>query len=151
MAALPGLYAQSLSNSDAGIYSSSKAATTSISESLRIEMAPLGVRVVTVLLGGVTTNGNDPNKKQELKLPENSYYEKIWATINRYAKALVFVEKQDLNVAAKNVVDDVLSGRGIFIRRGNGSTMSWIGNTFLPHGLFVNMINGKSGLSDLDK
>ncbi|KAF7563925.1 hypothetical protein G7046_g201 [Stylonectria norvegica] len=135
-----------------GIYSSSKAATTSISETLRIEMAPLGVRVVTVLLGGVSTNGNDPAHKSDLKLPENSYYERIWSTINRYARALVFAgQTQDLNEAAKRVVDDVLRGGSIFIRRGNGSTMSWIGNTFLPHGLFVNMINKDSGLSELGK
>ncbi|KAK6066088.1 short chain dehydrogenase [Seiridium cupressi] len=57
-----------------GIYNSSKAATTKLSEGLRIELAPLGVRVVAVMLRGVETTGNDPANKNDLELPVGSYY-----------------------------------------------------------------------------
>jgi 1-acylglycerone phosphate reductase len=134
---------------DVGIYNSSKAAVTSLSETLRIEMAPLGVRVVTVILGAVGTTGNDPTTKGDLELPAGSYYKKITAIIDRHKKALVFPRKQNVDVAAKNVVNDVLSGRSIFIRRGDSSTLSWFGNTFLPHALFTSMINGESGLDKM--
>lgn len=44
-----------------------------MSDTLRIEMAPLGVRVVTVMTGSANTPiFNKPDG--ELKLPENSYY-----------------------------------------------------------------------------
>lgn len=132
-----------------GIYSSSKAAMTRISETLRLEMAPLGVRVVTVILGGVKTTGNNPANRKDLDLPADSYYQKIAAIINRHRKGLVYENKrQDLDVAAKNVVNDVLSGRSGFIRRGEASTLSWIFNTFLPYGLAIYLANGESGLAE---
>lgn len=44
-----------------------------MSDTLRIEMAPLGVRVVTVMVGSASTTIFDKPDGQ-LKLPENSYY-----------------------------------------------------------------------------
>ncbi|KAK2779329.1 hypothetical protein FQN52_002498, partial [Onygenales sp. PD_12] len=133
----------------AGIYSSSKCAEIRISETLRLEMAPLGVKVVTVILGGVQTSGNTAANIPDLELPENSYYRKITAAIDRHKKVLVHPNKQDVEVAAKNVVEDVLSSNKYFIRRGNASSLSWICNTFLPYRLFTWMINQESALSDI--
>ncbi|KAI1426940.1 putative short-chain dehydrogenases/reductase [Xylaria sp. FL1777] len=132
-----------------GTYCSSRAATTSISETLRLEMAPLGVRVVTVILGGVETTGNDPTLKGQLELPAKSYYQKIRDVINRHYRGEIFTKKQNVDIAANNVVNDVLKGGSIFIRRGEASTISWISTTFLPHGLFTSMINGDAGLAEL--
>ncbi|GAW22290.1 hypothetical protein ANO14919_118260 [Xylariales sp. No.14919] len=138
-------------SSVSGAYSSSRAATTSLSETLRIEMAPLGVRVVTVILGAVETTGNDPSLKGELELPANSYYQKIRDIINRHYRGEIFTKKQNVDVAANNLVNDVLKGGSIFIRRGEASTISWISTTFLPHGLFTHMINGDAGLAELGR
>ncbi|THC95353.1 hypothetical protein EYZ11_005167 [Aspergillus tanneri] len=118
-------------------------------ETLRLEMAPLGVRVVTVILGGVQTSGNDPANIEDLELPENSYYRKISAVIDRHKKVLVHPNKQDVDVAAKNLVNDVLSADSVFIRRGAASTLSWFCNTFLPYGLFNSIINRDSGLAEI--
>lgn len=132
-----------------GVYSSSRCAGTRISETLRLELAPLGVRVVTVILGGVQTSGNDPSNIADLKLPPNSYYQKITAVIDRHKKTIVHPNKQNIDIAARNVVDDVLSGRGTFIRRGQASTLSWLFNTFLPYGLFTFLINRDSALDEI--
>lgn len=121
----------------AGVYSSSRSAEARISETLRLEMAPLGVRVVTVILGGVQTSGNDPANIADLELPPDSYYQKITAVIDRHKKTMVHSNKHNVDTAAKNVVNDVLNGGRIFIRRGQASTLSWFCNTFLPYGLFV--------------
>ncbi|KAL2817294.1 putative short-chain dehydrogenases/reductase [Aspergillus cavernicola] len=134
----------------AGVYSSSRCAETKISETLRLEMAPLGVRVVTVILGGVQTSGNDPANIPDLELPPDSYYRKITAVIDRHKKTLVHPNKQNIDIAAKNVVDDVLNGGRVFIRRGQASTLSWFCNTFLPYGLFISMINKDSALGEID-
>ncbi|KAE8327217.1 hypothetical protein BDV39DRAFT_215154 [Aspergillus sergii] len=96
----------------AGIYSSSRSAGTRISETLRLEMAPLGVRVVTVILGGVQTSGNDPKNIADLELPPSSHYRKITPVIDRHKKTMVHPNKQNIEIAAKNVVDDlVISNR----------------------------------------
>jgi NAD(P)-dependent dehydrogenase (short-subunit alcohol dehydrogenase family) len=136
---------------NAGIYNSARSATTALSETLRIEMAPLGVRVVTVILGAVETIGNDPSNKGELELPADSYYQKIRDTINRYYKYLVYTEKdkQNVDVAARNTVNDVLGGNVVLIRRGKSSTTSWLLTTFLPSGFLSSIINKGSGLAEL--
>ncbi|KAI8952713.1 putative short-chain dehydrogenases/reductase [Xylaria longipes] len=122
-----------------GSYNSSRAATTALSETLRLEIAHLGVRVVTVILGAVETSGNSPSNKGDIELPANSHYQKIRDVINQYHKGLVFTKKQNVDVAANNVVNDTLKGGGIFIWRGESSTTSWV----------TSMINGKSGLAQL--
>lgn len=85
-------------------------------------MAPLGVKVVTAVLGVVNTSENKPSKPS-LELPTGSYYETIWDFIDRQKLGVVYSKKQNVDVAAKNVVDDVRSGRGPFIRRGYSSTL----------------------------
>ncbi|KAI0859905.1 putative short-chain dehydrogenases/reductase [Xylaria cubensis] len=132
-----------------GSYNSSRAATTALSETLRIVMAPLGVRVVTVILAAVETPGNDPSMKGDIELPVNSYYQKIRDVINQHYKGLVFTKKHNVDVAANNIVNDVLKGGGIFIRRGESSTLSWCYNTFLPHSWFTSVLNAGSGLAQL--
>lgn len=140
---------RALAYSDTGIYSSSKAVLTRISETLRLEMAPLGVRVVTVALGGVETTGNNPDNRKDLELPANSCYEKIYAAINRHQKGLIHNNKQNVDVAARNVVNDVLSGGAGFVRRGQASSLSWWFNTFLSYALTTKFANGESGLAEL--
>lgn len=112
-------------------------------------MAPLGVRVVTVILGGVQTSGNNPENIADLELPPSSHYRKITSVIDRHKKTMVHPNKQNIEIAAKNVVDDVLHGHGIFIRRGQASMLSWLCNTFLPYRLFTWMINRESALDEI--
>jgi hypothetical protein len=114
-------------------------------------MAPLGVRVVTVILGGVETTGNNPDNRKDLVLPGNSYYQKIAAIINHHQKGFIYTNKQNLDVAARNVVNDILCDRSGFIRRGQASTLSWILNTFLPYALTIYFANGESGLGELGR
>ncbi|KAJ6015657.1 1-acyl dihydroxyacetone phosphate reductase [Penicillium herquei] len=132
-----------------GVYGSSRSAGTRVSDTLRLEMAPLGVRVVTVVLGGVKTSGNDATKIADLELPPNSLYQQIWSTIDRHNKVLVHPNKADVDVTAKKIVQDVPGRNDIFIRHGAASTLSWFCNTFLPYGVFTNLINKDSGLKNM--
>jgi 1-acylglycerone phosphate reductase len=122
---------------------------TRISETLRLEIEPLGVKVVTVMLGGVETTGNNPDNRKDIELPANSYYQKIAAIINRHSKGLIHNNKHNVDVAANNVVNDVLSGRAGFVRRGQASSLSWLFNTFLSYALTTYLANGESGLAEL--
>lgn len=57
---------------ESAFYNASKAAIQAYGESLRLEMAPLNVKVTTVMTGVVATNifANHPDPK----LPEDSYW-----------------------------------------------------------------------------
>ena len=57
----------------AAAYCSSKAAIHSVSDALRMELAPLGIRVVIVQPGGVRSAFGD-HAEEALSLPENSIY-----------------------------------------------------------------------------
>ena len=66
-----------------GIYSASKASVTQLGEVMRLEMKPLGVRVVSVVTGVVASNFHD--KQQFPELPASSYYKPIWEFLKERA------------------------------------------------------------------
>ncbi|KXT09906.1 hypothetical protein AC579_9496 [Pseudocercospora musae] len=66
-----------------GIYSASKASVTQLGEVMRLEMKPLGVRVVSVVTGVVASNFHD--KQQFPELPASSYYRPIWEFLKERA------------------------------------------------------------------
>ncbi|KAI8601154.1 oxidoreductase [Dissophora ornata] len=65
-----------LSTPWAGLYAASKAAVHSISDALRMELAPFGVHVTVVAPGAIKSNIGDNNLKA-FHLPENSFYQSV--------------------------------------------------------------------------
>jgi len=104
------------------------------------------VRVITAMVGPVDTLAHA--NLDDLELPSNSYYQSIVQIIDRLRKH-VDDKKQDSDVAARNITNDILSGRSGYIWRGNLSTMAWMLTTFLPGGLLTSMINQGRGLSEI--
>ncbi|KAK3173085.1 hypothetical protein OEA41_006414 [Lepraria neglecta] len=113
-----------------GLYTGSKAAITAISETFRLELAPFGVRVVTVITGGVETNifrGKDG--ANYFKLPPSSKYLSVEKDIAATARGEhpVFGSMMQAEVFAERVVGDVLGGAdGMFWRGKWASTLGWI-------------------------
>lgn len=70
----------------AGAYCSSKAAVHSISDALRMELAPLGIEVVTVQPGGIRSSFGD-NAEEGIRLPAGSLYRPIEAAVHARAQA----------------------------------------------------------------
>ena len=91
-----------------GVYASAKAAQIRMSEVMRIEMEPLGVRVVTVMLGSVDTPIFGKPGGQ-MHLPETSYYYEIQE--HNYKQRMTH-QGQSMKVEpfAKQLVKDLLSG-----------------------------------------
>jgi 1-acylglycerone phosphate reductase len=111
-----------------GLYNSSKAAATFISETLKMELAPLGVRVVTVMVVAIGTtlyNGH------EVSLPQGSYYKPIEEYIKKQSRGEMQEPfNESVSVTARNLVKDTLAGRRGQIWRGGeagrASILSWL-------------------------
>lgn len=136
-----------MANPYIGIYSSSKAAMIQLSEILRVELAPLGVRVITAMVGAVTTPIHD--KAGELNLPPGSYYQQIRDLINDIRKGSSKPGSQDVNVVAKNLVHDIIGGRSGLIWRGGTSSLSGYLSWLLPVGFWEKVVNGGRGLDQV--
>jgi NAD(P)-dependent dehydrogenase (short-subunit alcohol dehydrogenase family) len=108
-------------------YSASKAAVESASRTMRRELAPLGVQVVTLKLGSVESglfNAVDVNKTAAT-CPEGSAYAGLWEWIARreFLRSAGFAKKE---VVARDLVDDLLKeNTSAMIWRGGLATIHW--------------------------
>jgi 1-acylglycerone phosphate reductase len=130
-----------------GVYSSSKVAAKQISETLRVELQPLGVTVITAMVGAVHTPIHD--KAGELVLPAGSYYQSVRETINDQRKGLKKPGSQEVDVTAKNLVNDIVAGRAGLVWRGGTATLVRYLGWLLPSGLFEHVVNDGRGLKQV--
>ena len=109
------------------VYNASKAALHSYSAALRIEIAPLGVHVITVVTGGVKSRIARVKKT----LPENSKYKRLE---DDYQKRQVHSQKvgMETGLYAKEVVKKILEAEGWLWRTktiwagGSSGTIRWL-------------------------
>lgn len=120
-----------------GVYSASKGALTMLSDTLRVEMAALGVRVITVMTGMISTYFHDNLK--EVVLPEDSYYKAVESSVNATPgqKGVMENIKMPLDKFAEALVRDVLAGKRGKIYRGGMSLASWWFKFLMPTWLLV--------------
>ncbi|CAD0086137.1 unnamed protein product [Aureobasidium vineae] len=130
-----------------GVYSSSKVAAKQISETLRVKMQPLGVRVITAMVGAAHTPIHD--KAGELVLPAGSYYQSVRQTINDQRQGLKKPGGQEVDVTAKNPVDDIVAGRAGLVWRGGTATLVHYLGWMLPSSLFERVVNDGRGLKEV--
>ncbi|KAM0186532.1 hypothetical protein ACHAPI_011661 [Fusarium lateritium] len=126
---------------------SSKAAVTFISETLKIELEPLGVRVVTAMVGAINTQlyaGSD------VALPADSWYKPIEETIRQQATGVMQTPNNEaVEVTARAIVKDTLSGRRGKIWRGGEAGVASIGSWLFPTWLVETILHWHRGLSVL--
>lgn len=93
-----------------GTYTSSKAALNTLTGTLRLELAPLGVSVVAVMLGRVVTffHANEP----EFRLPPGSRYALIESIIARWSRGELGPRAGPVGALAAELVDDVVGSHG---------------------------------------
>ncbi|KAK9234169.1 hypothetical protein V1525DRAFT_391717 [Lipomyces kononenkoae] len=113
----------------AGIFASSKSAVARMSETLRVELEPLGVRVVTSICGSADTPMfSKPGGPMDL--PETSYYHGV--------QDAAWKERMDHQRQAMNV--DVLAGKLVKDIVGGASGVIW-------HGAFAPLVRWASWLN----
>ncbi|KAI1365721.1 putative short-chain dehydrogenase/reductase [Xylaria arbuscula] len=140
-----------LNYSSCCMYSTSKAALKQLSNVLRVELEPLGVRVVTAIIGAVHTNIFTNSTSEALQLPANSYYEPIKHFLVDIREGKIHPKEQDVDIAARHLLDDVFRGKDSYIWRGTTSTTcKWLSG-WLPLWLLDNLNNGARGVKELSQ
>lgn len=118
-----------------GGYNASKAAATFLSETLRIEVEPLGLRVVTAMVGEVQSQ--IWQQGDSYKLPEGSYYKSVERFIVDQMEGKKQAKEEPAETVAKSLVDDVLSGMSGQTWRGGQAGAAKNALRFVPSKLFV--------------
>jgi 1-acylglycerone phosphate reductase len=112
-------------------YQASKAALIAASEGWRLELAPLGVRVITLVTGGVATNFLA--NLEPVTLPEDSYYMCVQDMINEHPEKVPL--GMDPEVFALAVLSRVEKGASGKFWVGGGSIIArfavWVSPTWL--------------------
>lgn len=128
-----------------GAYCSSKAAVHSLSDALRMELAPFGIQVVTVQPGGVRSAFGD-HAEEAIQLPQDSVYQPVEQGIRDRAQAgqKGATPVQDFIVP---VVEHLLrDSPPAIIRGGAGSTKFPLLKKLLPLTVFDRMASKAFGL-----
>jgi 1-acylglycerone phosphate reductase len=123
-----------------GVYSCSKAAVTMASNTLRIEMKPLGVNVVNAMVGMVESNFGC--NLEEVTLLDDSMYKPVEYFVNNTPGGRgdnMAGHKMPLETFAKRLVGDVLAGKTGHIFRGGMSTISKLSAWLLPTWILVSI------------
>ena len=114
-------------NQSLGTYNATKAALHAYSNTMRLELAPFGVKVVTIMTGRVKSN----LARTKRLLPEGSLY----LPINDDYQRRVTHSQEDAmpgDAFARSVVSQVLETKKKWIWEGKSSWPVWLMDTFLP-------------------
>ncbi|CAK7220120.1 NADPH-dependent 1-acyl dihydroxyacetone phosphate reductase [Sporothrix bragantina] len=129
-------------------YNASKAAVNSFGHTLRVELAPLGVRVVTIVTGAVSTHLFD-NATPRCNLPEDSLYVTLKDRIEKYD----FLDGVNWTLAqdyARQVASDLLRpSPKPLVWRAATSTMAWFLSIFGWTGMTDSPMSKRVGLDKM--
>jgi len=132
-----------------GVYASSKAAAASLTDVMRQELSPFGIRVVELRTGAVKSNVfvNQANSGLDVKLPASSLYNVAKGPVECALRGEFSSNgAQDATLWATAVVGDLLKNNSTReIWRGGSAYMMWIAS-FLPAWMFDGMFARMSGM-----
>lgn len=143
-----------LANPFQGIYNASKAAAAMLTENMRIEFAPLGVRVIDLRTGAVKSKIFDNMPAAASVIPANSLYwpakKEIEMTMG--GKTLSDNQKMDQAVFAKKIADDVLkSSPRSASWRGGMATLVWLLTSITWYGALDSMLTRGMGFEKIKR
>lgn len=139
----PGYHAYLTHVLRTGVYAGSKAALETITDALRLELAPLGVKVVTLHTGAVNSHTLDAGKG--FHSPKDSFFKDLEKIIARRARGEEGTPRMTANDFTERVVPDILrGGRAQIWRGGYASVVRFVSLCFpaslsVRAGLFSNL------------
>jgi 1-acylglycerone phosphate reductase len=131
------------------VYSASKAAGAAFSDSLRLELAPFGVKVIDLKTGSVASNIWYTEKE---RLPKDSIYAIAREEVeNAMSMADISKDVMAQDKWATAVVGDLLKKDppGV-IWRGKHAFLTWVG-TMLPYGFMDGTLKKLTGLDVVER
>lgn len=132
-----------------GIYHSSKAALAMYNDCIRLELEPLGVKVVNAVTGQVQSN-IVANSSDRYHMADDSYYRAIQATIDKVRESSQGSRSVPTDVYAKSIVSQTLRANPPpRIYKGGLSTISWVVSTFMPYWVIAFLTSRRSGMNEL--
>ncbi|KAF4634135.1 hypothetical protein G7Y89_g3980 [Cudoniella acicularis] len=133
----------------ASIYAASKRSLEIVSDHLRVELEPFGVKVVSVVTGAVDTNGN--SYFDEWKLPEDSIYKPAEKIIGARARGNDGVKRMDRSEYANKVASEIIRGASSKIWCGSHAGGVKFGECFVPQSILDSQFIKGCGLEQLGK
>ncbi|KAJ9602726.1 hypothetical protein H2200_012920 [Cladophialophora chaetospira] len=137
-----------------GIYNSSKAAFAMLSETMRLELAPFGIRVIELKTAGVRTNiiNNSNFNAKEERLPRDSIYDPAREVVEKAMSQEGLVEK---GIPAEQWASEVASlllkkNPPAVIWRGDSALLARIAS-MLPSSWFEGMIKKMTKLDVVEE
>ena len=128
------------------VYNASKAALHQYSNTLRVEMKPFGVKVVTIVTGGVSSN----IARTERQLPDGSYYMPV---NEEYQRRLKHSQESGFSNEryARSVVAQVLKQNPPFwFWEGHGARLVKFVDAWFPKWVLVSKLQDKSPVDFID-
>ncbi|KAI0972011.1 NAD(P)-binding protein [Xylaria arbuscula] len=135
------------------VYNSSKAAMAMISDTMRLEFEPFGVRVVELRTGIVKTNLiKTMQTSTSTTLPDGSIYEPARERLEQSLRQEQFVSVgMPSEQWAEAIVRDLSKKNPpSLIWRGESSFICWL-TTLLPHGWSDGFVKKATGLADVEQ
>ncbi|KAL1888581.1 NADPH-dependent 1-acyl dihydroxyacetone phosphate reductase [Sporothrix stenoceras] len=131
------------------IYNATKAAVHSLGETLRMELQPLGVGILTIITGTIRTQiqANVPVRP----LPDNSLYKPVQPYLDSMYAGTAHPNKMDAPVYAQNVVSDVLGGAKGHVYRGTNASNACYASMLLPESVRDKILTGPTHLNEVGK
>ncbi|TGO29450.1 hypothetical protein BPAE_0015g00960 [Botrytis paeoniae] len=134
-----------------GYYNASKAAVNLITDQLRLELEPLGVKAILVITGGVKTKFFD--NQPSVKLPDNSPYAPARDMVESAAAGHIILSTAvDVDVYANKVVKNALKKHPQThqLAGGDAWTIGFV-STFLWHTIWDLLLPSRWNIPELKK
>ncbi|KAI1308109.1 dehydrogenase with different specificitie [Xylaria venustula] len=131
-------------------YASSKAALTNYSETMRLELAPFGVTVVTIMAGSIYSHFHDNDGDGDFALPPTSRYVPIEEIIAGWADGSSKPKGCTAMQFAESLIDDVLiTGKLSMAYKGPYAGIMKFVSTWAPQSLADAALSYNQGLNEL--
>jgi 1-acylglycerone phosphate reductase len=126
----------------ASAYNASKAAVSAYSDTLRLELSPLGIRVVTLFMGEVSTGLMSADN---INFGPDSLYADIEGKVKERS-----LEHTKTSIRpspfAQQVVDSVLKQKTSYVWKGTNAFIIWFLSAFGPRKVFDSIMKSSVGL-----
>lgn len=134
-----------------GAYASSKAALHCLSDALRMELAPFGIRMMTVQPGAIQSDfGNAARRRTEANLTDQSWYSSIKDTIRARAELSQLDATPTQDFAAQLVQAALRPNPPAVLRIGKKSRLLPFLKTVLPRPWLDQILQRRFGLRSIE-